>query len=531
MEAYGFLSEIIQTDYNWRNAEICASRRKRRRKDVARFEANLDSNLAALSSRYASTEPHHFDYTFRTIHEKKDRFLSMLEYHEHVFDWGILLPSEPILNRAIDSHSYACIKGRGQHQMIHAMSNAIYQSKGRLRYALTMDVSKMYANIPLWLPKRNIRKKIKDPLLLHHFDEIIDSSIGTPMGNGDSDNPTGVAIGLKISTMIANMSLCYFDYDMRGLFRIAEDRELLEKYATDYVERKRRTARTKDDFIELHKGDDYLKDLFRGYVKGGIRYIYRFMDNVFVLHEDKTFLHMLLEWSGLYLSSELHLPLNPKWQVVHLKDGLHVTGYRIYEDGHIRVGKESKTKAIRKILNGRKMGLFDEQIRRACSSYIGSWTHADAINLTRKYNMEKKPRLGAAINKRKSLCPFEDMGHSQQRRFEAILYDPDGGMPEESRMMELQDVCIIPSIKETNDDGSPKDCLAIRFIWQGDVIEYQDERDKTVRIERDKEYFSYTGSKVLIEQVRTEFTKEDLPAPTVIQIAVNKRNKKFYKFT
>lgn len=531
MKAHGHLSEIIQTDANWRDAEVHASDRKRRRKDVVRFRADLESNLAALSERYSSLEPHIYDYTYKTIHEKKDRFLSMLEYPEHVFDWGILLPSEPLLNRTIDTHSYACIKGRGQHQMIHAMSDAIYQSGGRLRYALTMDISKMYANIPLWLPKRNIRKKIKDPLLLHHFDEIIDSSIGTPMGNGDPDNPTGVAIGLKISTMIANMSLCYFDHDLRVLFRIAEDEALLETYAAAFVFRKKQTARTKDDFIELSKGEEYLKDLFKGYVKNGLKHYFRFMDNVFILHEDKTFLHMVLEWCGLYLSSELHLPLNPKWQVVNLKDGLHVTGYRIYGDGHIRVGKESKIKAIRKIKTGRKMGLSDEHIRRACSSYLGVWTHANAINLTRKYNMEKKPRLGAAINKRKSLCPFEDMGHSQQRRFEPILYDPDSGLQEEGRMMELQDVQIIPSIKETNDDGSPKDCLAIRFIWQGDIIEYQDERDKTVRIEKDKEYFSYTGSKVLIEQVRTEFTKDDLPAPTVIKIAVNKRNKKFYKFT
>ncbi|MCQ2127726.1 MAG: hypothetical protein MJZ06_09885 [Bacteroidaceae bacterium] len=531
MKAHGHLSEIILTDSNWRQAEECASRRKRRRKDVARFEKDLDANLAALSSRYSAAAPHEFRYTYKVIREKKERFLSMLEYPEHVFDWGILLPAEPILNRAIDTHSYACIKGRGQHQMIRAISDAIYQSHGKLRYALTMDVSKMYANIPLWLPKRNIRRKIKDPLLLHHFDEIIDSSIGTPMGNGNPDNPTGVAIGLKISTMIANMSLCYFDHDLRIMFRIGDDSKLLDIYAAAYVERKKKTARTKDDFLELQKGDDYLIDLFRNYVKAGLRYIYRFMDNIFVLHEDKTFLHMVLDWCALYLAAELRLPLNPKWQVVNLKDGLHVTGYRIYGDGHIRVGKDSKTTSIRKILKGRKMGLSDEQIRRACSSNIGAWKHANAINLTRKYNMEKKPRLGAAISKRKSLCPFDDLGHSQQRKFEAILYDPDSGMPEDSRMMELQDVCIIPSIKETNDDGTPKDCLAIRFIWQGDLIEYQDDRDKTVRIEKDKEYFSYTGSKVLIEQVRSEFTKEDLPAPTVITIAVNKRNKKFYKFT
>lgn len=123
------------------------------------------------------------------------------------------------------------------------------------------------------------------------------------------------------------------------------------------------------------------------------------------------------------------------------------------------------------------------------------------------------------------------MGHSQQRRFEELLFDPESGLQEESRMMDLLDFEVISSIKETNDDGTPKDCLAIRYIWQGDNIEYKDEKGHSVLVEKGKEYYSYTGSKVLIEQTRTEFSKEDLPAPTVIQIAVNKRNKKFYKFT
>lgn len=531
MKAHGHLSELIQTEQNWRDAEEHASRRKRKRREVKNFRSDLDGNLSGLSSRFASTDGHKFHYTYKTIYEPKERFLSMLEYPEHVFDWGILLPSEPILNRTLDGHSYACIIGRGQHQMIKKISTDIYLSHGRLAYALTFDISKMYANIPLWLPKQNIRRKIKDPLLLHHIDEIIDSSIGTPMGNGDKVNPTGVPIGLKISTIIANMSLCYFDHDLRRLFGLGKDEALVQKYAERYAEEKRLTAKTPEDFEDLSKGVQYLIEKFTGYVRRGIDYYYRFMDNGFILHEDKTFLHLLLEWIGLYLGGELHLPLNPKWQVLKLTDGLPAVGYRIYEDGHIRVGKKSKVKGIRKILRGRKMGLSDEQIRRACSSYLGTWTHANSINLIRKYKMEKKPRLGATINKRKSLCPFDDMGHSQQRRFEELLFDPESGLQEESRMMDLLDFEVISSIKETNDDGTPKDCLAIRYIWQGDNIEYKDEKGHSVIVEKGKEYYSYTGSKVLIEQTRTEFSKEDLPAPTVIQIAVNKRNKKFYKFT
>lgn len=94
------MSEQIQTSENWNYAEDCASRRKRRRKEVREFRADLDRNLSCLSSRYDLCQDHKFDYKFKTIQEKKERFLSMLEYQEHVFDWGILIPSEPILNQS-----------------------------------------------------------------------------------------------------------------------------------------------------------------------------------------------------------------------------------------------------------------------------------------------------------------------------------------------------------------------------------------------------------------------------------------------
>ena len=97
--------------------------------------------------------------------------------------------------------------------------------------------------------------------------------------------------------------------------------------------------------------------------------------------------------------------------------------------------------------------------------------------------------------------------------------------------MELRDYAVIDSIKEKNDDGTPKKCLAIRFEWQGKESSYADDRGKSVPVKPGEGYFSYTGSKVLIEQCETEFSKEDLPAPTVIKIEINKRNKKFYKFT
>ena len=91
----------------------------------------------------------------------------------------------------------------------------------------------------------------------------------------------------------------------------------------------------------------------------------------------------------------------------------------------------------------------------------------------------------------------------------------------------------------------PKKCLIIRYkriihthiqatLDGEETVEYEfeKERDKDGRLTgRDAEWYSYTGSTVMLEQVDNDFTKEDLPCATVITEFANKMNKKFYKFT
>ena len=47
----------------------------------------------------------------------------------------------------------------------------------------------------------------------------------------------------------------------------------------------------------------------------------------------------------------------------------------------------------------------------------------------------------------------------------------------------------------------------------------------------DAEFYAFTGSRILINQAETDFTKSDLPCPTVIQEFRSKSGKSFYKFT
>ena len=537
----GHLSDVVGTRENFKGAHQCASRRKKRRKEVRDYESRLDENTDDLLHLFLTGQYKPSPYTYKTIQEKKERFLSMLPYRDHVYHWGLLNPAELIICRSFDERTFACIIGRGQHQMVKLIARDIRRHP-ELKAFANLDVSKMYASIPISVPKAYLRSKIKDPLLMKSFDAVLDSSIGTPMGNGDPEHPAGLAIGLKISTIHANMALGQFTHDLRRLFGLQENETLIRLLAAQFVREKHQTAKTDEDRAELARGDEYLAAMFRAFVMRGIKFPYCFMDNVLILHEDKTFLHMVTDWIALYWGTELRLTMNEKWQVGSIagkcpekgpsrySDGFTIVGYRIFADGHIRAPKETKEKLKRKIRKGLKMGLSYDQIRRALSSQLGTVVHANSINFINTYHMEKRERLGAKINKRKSQCPF-DISHAQQRRFESLLFDPEKEANEDDFLMELREYQVIDSIKEFNDDGTPKKCLAILFEWKGKQFTYQNEKGKDVLVEPGQVYYAYTGSKVLIEQTETEFNQEDLPADTVIQVAVNQRRKKFYKFT
>ena len=126
-----------------------------------------------------------------------------------------------------------------------------------------------------------------------------------------------------------------------------------------------------------------------------------------------------------------------------------------------------------------------------------------------------RKRLGQVIRSKKS--PWPDLSADKKLKFEDILYDTR--LPEEQRgseedkVIELLDYKIEDSKIETNADGTPKKCLAIRYRWHGE------------------EHYSFTGSSVLIDQAEKDFSHEDLPVDTVVQVLENKFKKKFFRFT
>ena len=414
-------------------------------------------------------------------------------------------------------------------------------------YYVQLDAHHFFQHIRHDLMKQRIRTKKKDPKLLRFLDEFIDSYY------------QGLPLGVKISQILANFLLAGFDHDAIALFRIRNDRDKMAYWCNRYVTDSFNTCRTQAQAEELSKGVAYMKAKFERYVDEGLRHYSRFADNIVIQHGDKTFLHIVTEMVIMVLARDYYIDVNKDWNVrpVH-NGGIDVCGYVSYHD-HRRLRKRNKVALCRQVAKYKKKGFSPEEIRLKCASRIGFATHADCRNLLRKLDINMEKRLGTVIKNRKVNIPFKGMRFDQKRAFSEIVCKD--GEDESKYKILLLDFAVEDSKVEKEDvivevpDGNggtrterqtrPKKCLVIRYkrilktIIQtsvdGDeteIYEFEKEKDKNGNLTaKDAEYYSYTGSTVMLEQAGNDFMKEDLPCPTVITEFTNKLNKKFYKFT
>lgn len=296
--------------------------------------------------------------------------------------------------------------------------------------------------------------------------------------------------------------------------------------------------------------------MFRRYVDEGLPFYIRFVDNILIRHGDKTVLHIATELSVMHLERDWHCTVNSDYNVRPVWMGIRIVGYVFHHDG-VLAGKQNKKNLARRVSRLRKKGFSEEQIRIRLSSRFGYIKHADCIHLLKKLGMEKT--LGKIIKSRRVKAPFPDMNGSQKVKFSSICNKCDETAGEKKRepvKIYLEDYKIMNSkidkekvmVKVEKADGSPgmieqstpQKALAIRFkrILKTFTLDgeesyvFEKKKDEEGNpTDEDAEYYSFTGSKILIDQALNDFTIEDLPYPTIIQQFTGKNGQTFVKFT
>lgn len=252
MKRIGNLYERIIAVENLQLADQKARRGKLRSYGVRRHDKNREANTLALHEALKNKTFKTSKYETFIIKDPKEREIYRLPYFpDRIVHHAIMNILEPIWVSVFTTDTFSCIKNRGINGCMLKVDKALKDVENT-RCCLKIDVKKFYPSIDHDVLKQIVRRKIKCPDTLALLDQIIDSAAGVPIGN-------------YLSQYFANLFLAYFDH--------------------------------------------WIKE------EVGVKYYFRYADDMVFLHNDKAFLHDLLTQIDAYLRDNLHLTIKANYQV------------------------------------------------------------------------------------------------------------------------------------------------------------------------------------------------------------------------
>lgn len=312
--------KIIDLD-NLMMADEKARKGKMKSYGVKNHDANREANIANLHNTLLNRSFVTSQYDTFMIYDPKEREIFRLPYYpDRILHHAIMNVLEPVWLSVFTADTYSCIKGRGIHGVLRNLKRAL-RDTDNTKYCLKIDIRKFYPSIDHEVLKGIIRLKIKCNDTLALLDQIIDSAPGVPIGN-------------YLSQYFANLYLSYFDH--------------------------------------------YIKEQL------GVKYYFRYADDMVFLHSDKAFLHDLLSKINDYMMNELKLSVKANHQVFPVDArGIDFVGYVFYHT-HIMMRKSIKKNFCRKAAKLNKQDITAKEYKMKLSSWLGWGKHCNSRNLFKK---------------------------------------------------------------------------------------------------------------------------------------------------
>ncbi|NCB43802.1 MAG: RNA-dependent DNA polymerase [Clostridia bacterium] len=433
MKRYGHLYEQVCSYDNLFNAFHNAQKGKSTRQEVTVFNLNLEENLRSLQYELEEMTYQTSEYVTFIKREPKERIIFKLPFRDRVVHWAIMQVVEPIWTSQFTADTYACIRGRGVHSMTARVRQDIRKDPDGTRYCLKVDVKKFYPTINHSILKEVVRKKIKDPKLLILLDRLIDSTDGVPIGN-------------YTSQFFANLYLSEMDHILKESV--------------------------------------------------GVKYYYRYADDVVLLSGSKEQLHAWLVWMNDYMETERDVSLKRNYSIFPITNGVDFGGYVIYPT-HTLARKRNKKSLCRQVAKWRKKGLTSEEIRLKECSRLGFIKHCDSNHLLNVLEM---------------------------RKFSEIRKTPGKLDGDKIHIDKILDKTIRITGYEITESKYKGECLTLQFMIEEDVNKEDGSTEKEWM-----KYICFTGSEALIN-VFKETNAEDYPveAKIVKQIIKSGKGNFFY---
>ncbi|CAB4126421.1 RT_Bac_retron_I domain containing protein [uncultured Caudovirales phage] len=316
MKRIGNLFDDICSIENLQLADERARKGKRKQPGVVQHDLNREGNITALHEMLVNDDYYTSPYTTFTIYEPKERLIFRLPYFpDRIVHHAIMNKLEPMFVACYTKDTYSCVKGRGIHGAWRAVKEALEDREGT-QYCVKFDIRKFYPSIDHDILKALLRRKLKDERLLHLLDEIIDSADGLPIGN-------------YLSQFLANFYLTYFDH--------------------------------------------WLKEV------KGVKYYFRYADDIVILADNKPYLHQLLADMRAYLDTNLKLQIKQNYQVFPVSSrGIDFVGYVFYHT-HILLRKRIKQNFARKMAKGATPATI--------APHFGWMKYCNSYNLLNKFKV------------------------------------------------------------------------------------------------------------------------------------------------
>lgn len=318
--------KVIHPD-NLRLADLKARRGKQHTYGVKVFDRDPEGNIMKLHAMLARKEYRTSEYhIFSLVTDGgKTREIYRLPYFpDRIVHHAVMNILKEIWIKIFSRDTYSCIEGRGIHSCANKLKTDLRKDPDGTKYCLKLDVKKFYPSIDHKIMKQIIRKKIKCPDAIDLLDEIIDSAPGLPIGN-------------YLSQYLGNLYLTYMDH--------------------------------------------WLKE------KMGVKYLYRYCDDIVILDKSKNFLHELRAEITRYLNEYLKLEVKGNYQVFEVEvRGIDFVGYRFFR-WFTLMRKSIKRSLARKAARLRKKKLDAKEMKHAMASHTGWAGHCNSKNLLKKLNI------------------------------------------------------------------------------------------------------------------------------------------------
>lgn len=309
---------------NLLNAHNRAKKNKGNKKEVIRFEIDLESNIINIIHRLKDGSYKLGKYKEFTIYEPKERIIKSLPYKDRIVQqWYIYEFIKPYIIPRLINNTCACIEKRGTHYAVKLIQRymRIMKRKYNNYYIIKLDIKKYFNNIDKDILYQIMNSFIKDKKLLWLTKIFI----------YDNDSELGIPIGNYTSQYFANIYL-----------------SLLDKYIKKELK---------------------------------VKYYVRYMDDTVILVKDKSECSVLMDKIKLFLHDRLKLELNEKSRYYPNSLGVNFCGYIIYET-HRLIRKDSKKKIkskVRKWLKLNEMNILDKnKVILSYNSWLSHISHANS---------------------------------------------------------------------------------------------------------------------------------------------------------